>query len=72
MLEEGEVGVDDEFELLEKNSSGVRVVDVTRLYSSDKHNVGLLRRAISTVALPESWRNYFRKRIEGPQGTNDG
>ena len=64
VLKEGEVGVGDEIELLEKNSSGVRVVDVTRLYSSEKHNADLLRRAIATEALPESWREYFQKRIE--------
>ena len=64
VLKEGEVGVGDELELIEKNASGVRVVDVTRLYSSDKENVDLLRRAISTQALPNRWRNYFLKRIE--------
>jgi len=60
---EGEVGAGDEFQLLEKNASGVRVVDVTRLYSSDRENVDLMRRAIATEALPESWREYFRKRL---------
>ena len=64
VLKEGEVGTGDEFELIEKNGSGVRVVDVTRLYSSDKGNVDLMKRAIATEALPDSWRNYFRKRIE--------
>jgi MOSC domain-containing protein YiiM len=63
VLKEGEVGVGDEFELFEKNASGVRVVDVTRLYGSDKQNVELLRRAIATTALPENWKEYFRKRI---------
>jgi MOSC domain-containing protein YiiM len=61
---EGEVGVGDEFELIEKNPSGVTVVEVTRLYGSDKHNVGLMKRAISTEALPESWRNYFQERLD--------
>src|ERR1044072_2465475 len=51
VLKEGEVGAGDEFELMRKNSSGVRVVDVTRLYSSDKENVDLMRRAIETEAL---------------------
>jgi MOSC domain-containing protein YiiM len=60
----GEVAAGDEFELIEKNTSGVRVVDVTRLYSSDKGNVDLLRRAIATEALPESWRSYFQERLE--------
>ena len=69
VLEEGEVGAGDEFELIEKNDSGVRVVDVTRLYSSDRLNVELMRRAIATKALPISWRQYFQKRIESlPNG----
>ena len=73
VMKEGDVGAGDEFELMKKNVSGVRVVDVTRLYSSDKQNVELLRRAIATEALPDNWRNYFRKRIEAaaPQETND-
>lgn len=64
VLKEGEVGAGDEFELMEKNASGVRVVDVTRLYSSDKRNVDLLRRVIATEGLPESWRSYFQKHLE--------
>lgn len=63
VLKEGEVGAGDEFELLEKNVAGVRVVDITRLYSSDKENVDLMRRAIATEALPENWREYFLKRL---------
>jgi MOSC domain-containing protein YiiM len=64
VLQEGEVGAGDEIQLIEKNTSGVRVVDVTRLYGSEKDNVDLMQRAIATEALPESWRDYFRKRIE--------
>lgn len=64
VLKEGEVGAGDEFELIEKNASGVRVVEVTRLYSSDRQNVDLLRRAIATAALPESWRSYFQHHLE--------
>lgn len=64
VLKEGEVGAGDEFELVEKNASGVRVVEVTRLYGSDKRNVDLLRRAIATESLPDSWRGYFLKRLQ--------
>ncbi len=64
VLKEGEVGPGDQFELIEKNDSGVTVIDVTRLYSTEKENVDLLRRAIATEALPNSWRDYFRKRID--------
>lgn len=66
VLKEGEVGVGDAIEVLEKKESGVRVVDITRLYSSEKHNADLMRQAIATEALPESWREYFRRRIENP------
>jgi len=64
VLKEGEVGAGDEFELIEKNAAAVRVVDVTRLYSSERENVDLMRRAIATEALPESWREYFQKRMD--------
>jgi MOSC domain-containing protein YiiM len=64
VLKEGEVGVGDKIQLMQKNTSGVRVVEITRLYSSDKNNVDLLQRAIATEALPDNWREYFRKRIE--------
>ena len=64
VVKEGEVGVGDELEVIKKNASGVRVVDVTRLYGSDKENVDLMKRAIATESLPESWREYFRKRIK--------
>ncbi len=64
VLKEGEIGANDEVELIQKNPSGVRVVDVTRLYSSDKRNVDLLTRAVATEALPASWRGYFQERLE--------
>ena len=64
VLQEGEVGAGDEIELIEQNKSGVRVSDVTRLYVSDKSNTDLLRRAIGTEALPESWRSYFQHQLQ--------
>ena len=64
VLKEGEVGAGDEIRLLEKSVSSVRVVDITRLYSSDKKNVDLIQRAIETEALPESWRAYLQKRLD--------
>lgn len=63
VLKEGEVGAGDEFELLERNTADVRVVDVIRLYSSDKRDLDLLRRAIASESLPNSWREHFRERL---------
>ena len=71
VLKEGEIGAGDEFQLLEKNTSGVRVVDITRLFSSDKGNVELMRRAIATEGLTESWREYFIEQLENPNHEHD-
>jgi MOSC domain-containing protein YiiM len=63
VLKEGEVGAGDEFSLVERDTHGVKVIDITRLYTQEKHNTGLLSRAIEMEALPESWRQYFRDRL---------
>lgn len=64
VLKEGEVEAGDEVVPVEKNASGVRVVDVRRLYSSDKHNVDLMRQAIATEGLPADWRDYLEERLK--------
>ena len=64
VLKEGEVGAGDKFEPLARDANNVRVSDITRLYTRDKHNAELLRRAIGVEALPESWRGYFQKQLE--------
>ena len=64
VLQEGEVGVGDPIELTERSKDNLKVSDITRLYTREKHNVGLLRSAIKVAALPESWRSYFQHRLE--------
>ena len=64
VLKEGEVGTGDEFEPVKRDANDIRVNDITRLYTSEKRNAELLRRAIDLEALPESWRDYFRNRLE--------
>lgn len=64
VLKEGEVGVGDQIEVVKQAEPSVRVSDVTRLYVSEKRNAQLLRRAIEAEALPESWKDYFRRQLE--------
>lgn len=64
VLQEGEVGAGDQFQLIKRNEPSVRVSDVTRLYARDKGNKDLLRRAIEVEALPDGWRGYFQKQLE--------
>ena len=68
VLQEGEVGAGEPIELTEKNKVSLRVSDITALYTRDKHNVGLLRRAIEVEALPDSWKSYFRHRLANLTG----
>ena len=60
---EGEVGAGDEFELIARDENNVTVADITRLYAADKDDVETMQRAIALEALPESWRNHFRKQV---------
>jgi MOSC domain-containing protein YiiM len=72
VLQEGEVGVGDPIELTERSRDSLKVSDITRLYTREKHNVGLLRRAIEVEALPESWRSYFQHRLQKLTGPSLG
>ncbi len=64
VLQEGEVRAGDAIEPIESGEKSLTVRDITRLYTSEKHNIPLLRRAVEVEALPESWRGYFRNQLE--------
>ena len=64
VVQEGEVGAGDEFQLIKRNYPSVTVNEVTRLYSRDKENAELLQRAVAVEALPESWRRYFAEKLQ--------
>lgn len=59
---EGEVGAGDPIEQTAEGASGITVADVVALYAADAANQALLARASEDPGLPESWREYFRKR----------
>ena len=64
VAEEGEVGTGDEIELLKRDETNVTVADITRLYVRREDDFETMRRALAVEALPESWRDYFRRRME--------
>ena len=63
VLQEGEVGEGDLIHQLEESERSLKVNHVTQLYTREKSNVELLRRAIGDEALPKSWRIYFQHRL---------
>ena len=61
VVQEGQVQTGDELELSSKDPAALTVADVTRLYTTEKTNTNLLRKAISVSSLPDSWREYFQR-----------
>jgi MOSC domain-containing protein YiiM len=68
VLQEGDVGVGDQIKLVERSKHSVKTNDITQLYTRDKHNTRLLRRAIEVEALPEGWKSYFQHRLDKVAG----
>ena len=66
VLKEGEVAAGDSIELLEGDEHKIPVADVVNLYRGDAANQKLLRRVSELPSLPNSWREYFRKRLRNP------
>ena len=64
---EGEVGVGDEIKVIARDPNAVPVSEITRLYIAKRYgddDVNSVRRALRVVTLPESWKEYFRKRLQ--------
>jgi MOSC domain-containing protein YiiM len=66
VLQEGQVTAGDAIDLVAQDEHGVTVADVVSLYKADATNQPLFRQASELPSLPESWRDYFRKRLWEP------
>jgi len=66
VTQEGEAAAGDEISLIASDPAAVTVSDIVSLYASDAENQEHLRRASALDSLPESWREYFRKRLWRP------
>ncbi len=64
VVEEGSLQAGDELESVSRHPDRLPVSDVTRLYTTERSNADLLRKAIAVSALPESWRSYFGHQLE--------
>jgi MOSC domain-containing protein YiiM len=63
---EGDVTAGDAVTLIARHDPAVTVAEIVGLYAADAVNQELLRRASELSALPEGWRDYFRKRLWEP------
>jgi MOSC domain-containing protein YiiM len=62
--QEGEIGAADEIQLISKEKNNVTVKDIVRLYVDDRKDIETMQRAVRIKALPEGWRDHFRRQIE--------
>ena len=60
VIQEGRVQAGDAIERVTRTSDGLTIADVARLYTTDRGNIDLLRRAVALEALGDSWRAYFQ------------
>ena len=64
---EGDVGAGDDLMLLGRDPESLSISEITRLYVAKEYgseDLRQVRRAIETEALPESWRSYFRGKLD--------
>ncbi len=64
VVEEGKMQAGDSLERVWEHPAGLRVADVTRLYTTDRANEPLLRKAVSVMELPVRWRDMFEHLLE--------
>ena len=66
VVREGEVAEGDSIEAIERDKHNVTVADVVNLYREHGGNEDLLGRVSELPSLPNSWREYFRRRFLNP------
>jgi MOSC domain-containing protein YiiM len=64
VVEEGEVGTGDTIERVHRDPSDITVADIARLYTAERGNLALMRRAIEHEGLPDGWRAFLHERLE--------
>lgn len=66
VLREGSISAGDPIQVHPTAESSISVAEIARLYTAHEAEQELLRRASELHALPEGWREYFRKRLWNP------
>ena len=67
VVREGEVGAGDKMKLIGREENEVAVSEITRLYVAKRYGeaeIRAVRKALRVAELPESWKGYFRERLE--------
>ena len=65
---EGDIGAGNTIHFLTRDENRISVADVTRLYAFERNDFAGMRRAVEVPDLPDSWRDYFRDRLQSATG----
>jgi MOSC domain-containing protein YiiM len=68
VIEEGEVGAGDQFELLGCEEPTLAIAEINELYTAKSPDRETLQRSLDVKLLPESWRMRFRARLADVDG----
>jgi MOSC domain-containing protein YiiM len=68
VVQEGTVQAGDHLERITQHPDELSIAEVTRLYTIEKTNEALLRKAMSVTALPKSWRDLFQQQLKRLKG----
>jgi MOSC domain-containing protein YiiM len=63
VLKTGELGADDEVEIIGRDENKVSIDDLVRISSAAKKDTEVMRRALNIEYLPENWKAEFRERL---------
>jgi len=64
VIQEGEVGVGDTLEVIDRDDHQITVTDIVCLYARESDDLNLLHRVTQLQALPASWRHYFKQQLD--------
>jgi MOSC domain-containing protein YiiM len=71
VMREGEVGAGDEIKVIARDSNGVTISEITRLYVVKRYaeeDVASVQRALRVADFPESWKAYLQERLQRMNG----
>jgi MOSC domain-containing protein YiiM len=64
VMQEGEVGIGDALEVIDRDANQITITDIVRLYARESEDLSLLYRVTQLQALPASWRDYFKQQLD--------
>ena len=64
--QEGTVEAGQPFEWMSREVDGITIAEMNHLFADDLYNQYLIDKALATAALPEDWKEHFRRRLPKP------